>query len=159
MRKLQIILVVMLLACSCSFAFAQPGSTIFCTGITDKWEPENPGTEFTNNIISCLFVSPSKFAALQVVLSIYEDKDIGQTLLHREEFKINPDWNNLIIQDIPLPAVGKYTFSLASTDGKAFASGQVTIKEKTVDAPIPEVNTISGNSVADAFNKFINQAK
>ena len=159
MKKIILVFTVILLSLCCSLAFAQSGKVIFCTNVSDEGKPQDPGTEFTSNVISCLFANPKGFAVPEVVITLYKDEERTQQLLHREQVSINPEWNNLILQNIPLPDVGKYTFSLASMAGEVFASGQVVIKEKTVDQPIPETNEITGSTVADAFNKFINQAK
>jgi hypothetical protein len=130
------------------------GPAIFCLGINENWEPIEPGTEFTSNVISCLFIGKAAFGVTDVMLSVYQDASRGQKLLYRYSMFINPQWDNLIIEEFPLPELGNYTFVLSNLSGEPFSSGQVTITEKTVDEPIPEAVTFSGNALEDAFNKF-----
>lgn len=131
-----------------------PGDVLFCKGVTDSWEPVDPGTEFDSNVISCLFLGKEPFGVMQAVLSIYMEEEKGQVLLHRETCDVNPEWDALYIGDIPLPAVGKYVFAMSSTSGETLSSGAVVIKEKTVEEPIAEKNTVEGTSLEGLFNKF-----
>jgi hypothetical protein len=137
----------------------EPGKTVFCKGITEQWEPVEPGEVFETNVVSTLFSSPKPFGNMQMVLSIYKEAKQGQELLHRESGDVNPAWNTLYLADIPLPAVGKYTFTLSSPGGEIFSSGLVTIKEKTVEKPIPEKIEVEGTTLEGLFNRFREQAK
>ena len=140
-------------------AVVEPGNAIFCKGLSDKWEPVEPGAEFDSNVVSCLFRGKKAFGVMQVVLSIYLVDEKGQTLLHREQGDINPTWNSLYLADIPLPKIGNYAFVLSSASGEVFSSGEVIIKEKTVEKPIPEKNKVDGTTLEDLFNKFKDQVK
>jgi len=140
-------------------AMVEPGQALFCKGISDKWEPVDPGTEFDSNVVSCLFRGKQAFGAMQIVLSIYLLEEKGQSLLHRERGDINPKWDALYIADIPLPKTGKYSFVLSSTGGEIFSSGEVVIKEKTVEKPIPEKNKVDGTTLEGLFNMYKDQVK
>ncbi|MDR2077125.1 MAG: hypothetical protein LBP61_09415 [Desulfovibrio sp.] len=153
-------LILALLLCAASAASAaEPGRTIFCQGITEAWEPVEPGEVFDTNVVSALFMSPKPFGNMQMVLSIYRDGEQAQELLHRESGDVNPSWDTLYLGNIPLPAVGKYSFVLSSPGGEIFSSGSVTIKEKTVEKSIPEKNEVEGTTLEGLFNKFKDQTK
>ena len=137
----------------------EPGKAIFCKGLSDKWEPIEPGVEFSSNVVSCLFRGKKAFGTMQISLSIYQVVEKGQTLLHREQGDVNPAWDALYLADIPLPRIGKYAFVLSSPSGEVFSSGEVTIKEKTVEKSIPEKIKVDGTSLEELFNKFKRQAK
>lgn len=138
---------------------AEPGKVVFCKGITDSWEPVEPGDEFETNVVSALFVSAGPFGNMQIVLSIYRNTEQAQELMHRESGDVNTSWDALYLADIPLPAVGKYSFVLSSPAGEIFSSGSVTIKEKTVEKPIPEKNAVEGTTLEGLFKKFKEQTK
>ncbi|MDR1084626.1 MAG: hypothetical protein LBP22_07120 [Deltaproteobacteria bacterium] len=141
---------------------AEGGQTKFCLKIDDQYNPIEPATEFDTNQVSCLFVNGNEdsFKVLEAVVSIYNDSVEGvQELLHREEVAVNPDWNVLILQDIPLPSTGKYSFVLSSKEGKVFSSGTVTIKEKKVDTEMAEKNTVTGTNLKLLYDKFKSLAK
>jgi hypothetical protein len=137
------------------------GEVIFCDSIDEQFNPVGVNTEFDTNEISMLLqAKPNEsFGALEAVLSLYKQMEDGkQTLLHRETTSINPDWNVLIIEDIPLPEIGTYVFALTSTDGKVFSRGAVTIKEKSVEKEIPENIPMEGLNLADIFNRYSEMA-
>ncbi|MDR2161122.1 MAG: hypothetical protein LBO77_03140 [Desulfovibrio sp.] len=138
---------------------AEPGRAIFCKGITENWEPIEPAEIFETNVISTLFKSARPFGNMKMILSIYLESAQGQELLHRESGDVNPAWNVLYLGDIPLPAVGTYSFVLSSPAGEDFSSGRVTIKEKTVEKPIPEKNEVEGTTLEGLFKKFKEQTK
>jgi hypothetical protein len=137
----------------------EPGEVIFCKGITEDWSPIEPGEVFETNVVSAFFISPKPFGNMQMVLSIYTDTAQGQELLHRESGDVNPAWDGLYLGDIPLPAVGKYSFVLSSPGGEVFSAGSVSIKEKTVEKAIPKKNEIEGTTLEGLFKKFKEQTK
>ena len=165
MKKLMVFsmfLCCFLLFCAVSSSQAaegEPGKALFCKGVSDKWEPIEPGVEFDSNVVSCLFRGKKSFGVMQAVLSIYRIEEKSQSLLHREQGDINPAWDTLYLADIPLPAKGKYSFVLSSVSGEIFSSGEVTIKEKTVEKPIPPTNKVDGTTLEGLFNKFKDQTK
>lgn len=138
---------------------AQESFVVFCKGVTEKWEPIEPGTEFDSNVISCLFAGGKPFNMMQVVFSIYIEAEKGQALLHRETCDVNPAWDTLYVSDIPLPAVGKYVFALTSPAGDVLSAGEVSITEKKVEQPIAEKNTMDGTTLEGLYNKFKAQEK
>jgi hypothetical protein len=136
----------------------EPGKALFCKGM-EKWQPIDPGTEFDTNVVSCLLRGKKAFGVMQGVLSIYRADEKGQTLLHRETLDLNPAWDALYLPDIPLPETGKFAFVLSSASGEIFSSGEVTIKEKKVEKPIPEAVKTEGTTLEGLFNKFKGQTK
>lgn len=138
----------------CASAPAYAGDAVFGSGLTEDWELVGEADEFDTNVVTCLFKDDKPFNVMQVVLSIYFTSDKGQQLLHRETGDVNPSWNALVVQDVPLPRTGTFTFSLTSTSGKVFSSGSVRIQEKVVDEPMPEKAQVDGASLGDLFNKF-----
>jgi hypothetical protein len=147
---------------SAQIAFGQEadqeaGEVIFCASIDDQHNPVGVSAEFDTNEISLILnAKPGEsFGALNAVLSVYTQMEDGkETLLHRETASINPEWNVLIIEDIPLPEIGKYLFALTSTDGKIFSRGVVTIKEKAVEKEMPEKIPMEGFNLEDIFNRY-----
>lgn len=138
----------------CAAPSALAGEAVFGSGLTEDWELVGEDTEFDSNVVTCLFKADSAFNVMQVVLSIYHTTDKGQQLLHRETGDISPEWNALVVQDVPLPYTGTFVFALTSTSGKVFSSGTVIIQDKTVDEPMPEKAQLDGASLGDLFNKF-----
>jgi hypothetical protein len=137
------------------------GEVIFCGSIDDQHNPVGVSNEFDTNEISMLLKAKTdeSFGALDAVLSIYKQMEDGkETLLVRETTSINPEWNVLIVEDIPLPEIGTYLFALTSTDGKIFSRGVVTIKEKSVEKEIPENIPMEGFNLADIFNRYSEMA-
>jgi hypothetical protein len=137
------------------------GEVIFCGSIDEQHNPVGVSTEFDTNEISMLLQAKpdESFGALDAVLSIYKQMEDGkETLLYRESTSINPEWNVLIIEDIPLPEIGTYLFALTSTDGKIFSRGVVTIKEKSVEKEIPENIPMEGFNLADIFKRYSEMA-
>jgi hypothetical protein len=156
---LSVVAVLALLSGLSRAAETEPGQVIFCLGINEDWEPIEPGNEFTSNVISCLFISQAQFGVTEVMLSIYKDLPRSQQMLYRSSMSINPKWDNLLVEEVPLPEPGKYSFVLSDLNGDIFSHGQVSVTEKTVDEPIPEAVSFSGNSLEDAFNKYRFQVK
>jgi hypothetical protein len=138
------------------------GKVVFCQGIDDKWKPINPASSFDTNVVSILFQSAESkpFGVIDGLISIYHKptSDGAQEILHREPIMLNAEWNNLYIADIPLPAIGVYTFVLSKTDGTLLSSGDVTIQEKTVDKPIPEKNEVKGTDLKALFDFYSNKS-
>ena len=140
-----------------SWAADSPGVVVFCKGITEKWEPVGASDTFETNVLSTMFKSPKPFDVMQTVISIYKDGN-GQSLLHREAVDVSPKWNILYLPNIPLPSIGKFTFTLSVPAGELIASGSVTIKEKTVEKPIAKKNTVDGGTLEEIFKSFETKA-
>ena len=162
--------ILLILACSlvCVLAVAQrasaqdaTGEVVFCTSFDEKFNPVGAATEFETNQISVFFKAKSgeKFGALEAIVSIYRQNDNGsQTLVARNVAALNPEWNALMIKDMPLPEVGKYEFALTASNGSVYAKGEVTIKEKNVEREIPEEIPMQGVNLAEIFNKYMGLA-
>jgi len=150
-----------LLACAVCVSQAamseiEPGKALFCKGLGENGEPIEPGVEFDTNVVSCVFRGKKAFGVMQAVLSIYPLDGNGQNILPREQHDINPAWNVVYLPDIPLPAKGKYSFVLSSASGEVFSSGEVTIRNKTVDKPIPKITKVDGTTLEGLFHKYKN---
>jgi hypothetical protein len=137
------------------------GTVIFCQSIDDKWKPIDPSTTFETNVVTIFFqnVDEKAFGANEAVITVYLNDEGRQQMLHRENVQLNPQWNTLVLQDIPLPDVGNYYFVLSAISGNIFASGEVTIKTKVVDKEIPEKNEIKGVDLKALFDLFSGKAK
>jgi hypothetical protein len=160
-KALVLVSLLTLLICASQLSADEVGKVIFCASVDDKLNPVDIKEEFDTNQITALFNAPSdkKFNSLELVLSIYKQIEEGkQELIHRETKSINPQWNVLVLQDIPLPDVGNYTFTLTSADGNEVSTGLVSIKTKTVDKVIPEENKIQGTTLEALFNKYQQKA-
>jgi hypothetical protein len=154
------VLLISLLLSVAQLAKADDGKAIFFLKIDENWKPIDPGTEFDTNQVSCLFTSPNKeqFNALEAIVTIYSNssnsEETKQVLLARETMPINPEWNALIISDVPLPDIGSYSFVMSSKEGKTISAGDVTIKEKNVDKKMPEKQSFKGVNLESLFNKY-----
>ncbi|MDR3087075.1 MAG: hypothetical protein LBU45_03895 [Azoarcus sp.] len=135
---------------------AADGEVKFGTGVSKDWQIENEGIEFDTNLISCGFFSPKPYGVMSVTLSIYYQAPgaTNEEVLIRENQDVNPEWNILVVPELPLPSTGKYTFSLSRPTGEAIASGSVSIKEKKVEEKMPEQPKVEGTTLEGLFNKF-----
>lgn len=135
-------------------AMADAGKAKFGTGVTKDWKLVNEGTEFDTNLIACAFYCTKPIGAMTAAISIYRTDSHTQSLLARVAVDVNPDWGILVLPELPLPAIGKYTFTLAKADGEVLAAGDVAITEKKVEEEMPEKPKIDGTTVEGLFNKF-----
>ena len=94
--------------CLGTAAFSASGEAIFCKSVDEQWKPVEPAKEFNTNVVSTLFVSEKPFSTMETVVSLYHNTNNAQELLHRETVAVNPQWNALFLQDIPLPSVGSH---------------------------------------------------
>ena len=135
---------------------ASAGEVKFGTGVSKDWQLINEAREFDTNLITCGFYSQKPFGVMQVVISIYlqEKPDARESVLNRVSLEVNPEWDVMILPELPLPGVGKYTFTLSTLAGATLATGDVIISEKKVEATMPEQPKIDGTSLEKLFNKF-----
>jgi hypothetical protein len=136
---------------------AGPGDVIFCESVSDKLEPVGQNTEFNTNQVSIMAYKENKeaFGVLSVILSIYiQRSEEGQEIIHRETAEINPDWNVIALENIPLPEVGTFYVTINAPSGDLLSKGLVEIKEKTVEKEIPAENVIEGASLASIFEAY-----
>jgi hypothetical protein len=136
---------------------AGTGEVKFGTGVTKDWQMINEAREFDTNLIACGFYADEPFGVMQVVFSVYFQPDSppsGEVLLARITMDVNPQWAIMILPDLPLPGIGKYTMTLSEPEGEVLAVGDVKITEKKVEKKMPEQPKVDGTTLEGLFNKF-----
>jgi len=135
---------------------ASAGEARFGTGVTSDWKLINEAREFDTNLITCGFFGTKPFGTMSVVVSIYHQEKPGATesILERVTLEINPEWDVMLLPELPLPDIGKYTFTLSTAGGDSLASGSVTITEKKVEEKMPEQPKVEGTTLEGLFKKF-----
>lgn len=136
--------------------WAKAGEARFGTGLTKDLELIGESRELDTNLVTCAFYGTKAFGVMTATVSIYY-KDVEtkvETLLLRADAAVNPTWGVLIFQDLPLPTMGKYTFTLSTTGGEVLSTGDVVITEKKVDEKMPEQPKADGKTLEGLFNKF-----
>ena len=135
---------------------ASVGEARFGTGVTSDWKLINEAREFDTNLITCGFFGTKPFGAMSVVVSIYhqEKPDTPESLLERVTLEVKPEWDLMILPELPFPHIGKYTFTMSAVEGEVLASGSVTITGKKVEEKMPEQPKVEGTTLEGLFKKF-----